>query len=148
MRQSAWAAVLKLRPPTPGHHILFELTSLLLGLLSALLIGRGSFFLNDVLIAQLAGTYWGYNSHLVKALSSQAGEGRVGLTLLVVSIILQGLTLRQRHEPPLRQRAISAWVCSIIIAIVVGAGGVYYADSISQGIEDRAIAIVKARSRG
>jgi len=62
-------------------------------LFAGILLVRGSFVLKAKDIAELSSTKWGYNTDLVKSLSQQQTDSRLGVLLLMVSFVLQTVNL-------------------------------------------------------
>ena len=67
--------------------------ALLLTLESAFFLARGSVVLSAEAIAQLAGSYWDFNPHLVESLARQSVDSRVGVFLLLAAFVAQVFTL-------------------------------------------------------
>ena len=72
---------------------------LVLTLESAIFFIRGNFVLSAQSIAELSGTYWDFNPHLVQTLAHQIADTRIGAILLILAFLVQIITLW--HGPTL-----------------------------------------------
>ncbi len=66
-----------------------QVSALLLTLFAGVLLVRGSFTLSPKYIAGLSSTIYSYNPDMVKNLSQQQADTKVGVMLLIFSAILQ-----------------------------------------------------------
>lgn len=74
-------------------YTLLQTLAISLTLESAIFLVRGNFMLSAQSIAELSGTYWGYNPHLFKSLSRQTVDTRAGAILLIFAFALQMIAL-------------------------------------------------------
>src|SRR5262245_49196807 len=125
----------------PDVRMLFQTSSIVVGFLSAFLVARGSFLVTPEVIARLASTYFGYNRELVSALAGQAAEGRAGLLLLVLSVVLQLPTLADR-DPGAPRSKLTGAVVGVVIAGGVSAIAFWWASHTTSALTTRALEIL------
>jgi hypothetical protein len=70
-------------------YTVLQIGALLLTLESAIFLALGGLGLSVQSIAQLSGTYWGYNKHLVESLARQNADTWMGVMLLTGAFALQ-----------------------------------------------------------
>lgn len=66
-----------------------QVSALLLTFFAGILLVKGSFILSSKDIAWLSSTRYGYNSSLIKSLSGQQADTKIGVALLMLSAIVQ-----------------------------------------------------------
>ena len=94
---------------------LLQLLGLFLGLDAAFFISKANLGLTPERIADLAGTYYGSNAHLLRSLAAQNADNSVGALLLVLSVALQASAVflpQFRPSPPP--------LSTVVIAAIVG----------------------------
>jgi uncharacterized membrane protein YccF (DUF307 family) len=64
--------------------------ALILTLISAYFLLRCSLGLSAIDIAELSSTKWGYNTDVVKNLSQQQADAKIGFIIMLLSFILLG----------------------------------------------------------
>ena len=76
-----------------------SLIAVLLGLFGAILLVKGILKLTPEIIAEQAGTYWGYNKHQLENIASQKADVVCGTWLIIFAFILQAINLIFVQEP-------------------------------------------------
>lgn len=99
------------RWPRPDSTAFWQTASLGSGLAASILVAAGSFSVTPETIADAAGTYWGRNPHVVRALARQAAEGQAGVWLLVLSVVFGFCALRAESRPLAEERSRPAGWC-------------------------------------
>lgn len=126
--------------------ILFQVLAIALGLISAVILGRGGYALSPEMMVDLASTNWDYSVAALEGLASQANDTRVGTFLLVLSVLFQLLSLRPAIEKPSKSGSRNAVLIATAIAIVSWFIGGAYADAQAKKMVKEAEAIWAARS--
>lgn len=135
---------MRLRMPWPST-VFFQTSSILIGFLSAAMIGQSSILMTPAVLAELATTKWGYNPDVVQSLAGQVAHGRVGLTLLVVSITLAFPTLRPENpRKPVGQGVLWGLAASAVVALIA----FWLASILEANLAHDATAILSNRQRG
>jgi uncharacterized membrane protein len=102
---------------------LFQVGALVLTAESAFFLARGNLVLSPKVIAQISGTYWGYNRHLVDSLASQAADTWVGVCLLISALGLQLAALWRgpqiRDLGPANRRGVAFAIAAGILVLFV-----------------------------
>ena len=114
-------------------HTLYQVGALVLTAESALFLARGNLVLSPTVIAQISGTYFGYNRHLVDSLARQAADTWVGVFLLFGAFALQ--LAAQWRGPQIRDLgpADRRGVASAVAAGILLLAGAHFA---SRGVAD------------
>jgi hypothetical protein len=126
--------------------MLFQALAIALGLVSALILGRGGFAVSPDMMVELASTKWDYNANALDALASQAIDTRVGTFLLVLSVLFQLLSLRPAVEAPSKGGSRNAIVVAVAVGIAAWFLGGMYANAQAKKMMREAEAIWAARS--
>jgi NADH:ubiquinone oxidoreductase subunit 3 (subunit A) len=70
-----------------------QVTALVFTFMASIFLVKSSLILSAKDIASLSGTYFGHNKHLVKSLSEQQSDTRIGSALLFLAFLLQMINL-------------------------------------------------------
>jgi len=99
-----------------------QVTALTLTLFASIFLVKSSLILSVKDIANLSSTYFNYNKHLMKSLSEQQSDTRIGSILLFLAFLLQMINLmvpeRMSDSGINRIGIIIAIVFSIIVLLV------------------------------
>ena len=91
-----------------------QASALLLTLFAGVMLVRGSFALSPKDIAELSSSKWGHNLEMVKNLSQQQADARIGVVLLVLSVALLMINLLW----PLRIKDFAVNNIGVLLAII------------------------------
>lgn len=97
------------------HRTFIQVSALLLTLFAGVMLVRGSFALSPKDIAGLSSTYVGYNPSLIKSLSQQQADTKVGVMLLIFSAMLQMANLLW----PMRIGDFAVNINGVFIAVII-----------------------------
>lgn len=95
-------------------------------------------------IAALASTDWGSNPEMVRALADQAARTRLGVGLLVLSVVLNLPTMWAESTAERRhRRKIIGWLAGGALALILWGVGVVWARWMAASFVARATEILK-----
>lgn len=126
--------------------MLLQTLAIALGLVSALILGRGGFALSPEAMVELASTKWDYNADALASLASQALDTRVGTFFLVLSVVFQLLSLRPAPEKSSKIANRNAILIAAGITLISWFLGGVYADTQAKEMLRKAEAIWAAHS--
>lgn len=99
-----------------------QVTALLIALVAAYFLAKGSISLSARDIAELSKTKWNYNSEVAKNLSKQQADARVGGILVFSSFILQMINLlwpMRIKDFAVDQRGVVLAICVSILFFII-----------------------------
>lgn len=136
-----------MKRPTIDTTTLFHALSVCIGLISVFVLGRGGFAVSPKQMAELASTKWDYNSEALAALAGQAVDTRVGTVLVVLSVLLDLWSLRQRISDTARASKRNAVLLALGLSIVVWMFADWYASAASQAMVVQTKAVLETQKK-
>lgn len=122
-----------------------QIASLVLTLVAAFFLARGSIGLSPHLMAELATTKWGGNLQVIDNLAGQQADTRVGFVLLLVAFGLQMVNALwpMRYDDFNIQRGAAAY--AVVFCLVVAFGAHFLSKQIAQSAAAKAKGIIDTK---
>lgn len=115
---------------------IWQSASIVTGLLSAILVARGSFFASPELIVKLSSPMWDSNPDMVRAWASQIAEAKAGLVLMVLSVVLS-LPALARDTGKIARNRVVGWIIGTTAAALLGLAAFAWADASANSLTNR-----------